>query len=74
MVDGPRSWLPKNTASSTQKRVIRSVGYYHNLTTKPMSQYRQDIIMLTNQTDHHVVEKNQMPNTSPRQLAVEAKR
>ena len=48
----------------------------HNLTMRPLSQYRQDTIMLINQTDHHEdgTKRPIMPNTSPRHLAVEAKR
>ena len=44
--------------------------------TKPLSQYRQDIIVLMNQTDHHVGETKRLltPNTNPQHLAVEAKR
>ena len=63
-------------ASNAQQRVIRSVDYYHNSTTRPLSQYRQDIIMLMNQTGHHMGETDQLltPNTSPRHLAIEAKR
>ena len=76
MTDGPRSWLSKNTASSAQHKATQSVGCYHNSTTRPLSQYRQDTIMLINRTNHHVDETKQpiTPNTSPRHLAIEAKR
>ena len=63
-------------AFNTQQRVIQSAGYYHNLTTRLSSPYRQDMTVLMNQTGHHVGEVKWllMPNTSPYYLAVEAQR
>ena len=63
-------------ASSDQQRVIRIIGYYHNSTTRPLSQYCQDMTALMNQTGHHVgkIKRLLMPNTSPYHLAVKAKR
>ena len=54
----------------------RSVGYCHNSTTKPLSQYRQDMTAPMNQTDHHVGETKRVLtlNTDPHHLAIEAKR
>ena len=63
-------------AFNAQQRVIRSVGYYHNSTTRPLSQYRRDMTALMNQTVHHVGKINRppTPNTNPHHLAVEARR
>ena len=63
-------------AFNAQQRVIRSVGYYHNLTTRPSSPYRQDMTVLMNQTGHHVgeIKRPPTPNTNPHHLAVEAER
>ena len=63
-------------AFNAQQRVIRSVGYYHNLTTRPSSQYRQDMTVLMNQTGRHVDGTKRLlrPNTSPHHPALEEKR
>ena len=76
MIDGLKSWQPRNRASNAQLRATRSASYYHNLTTRPLSQYRQSIKLLTNPTDHHVdgTDRLLMPNTSPRHPTVEARR
>src|SRR4051812_30739778 len=54
----------------------RITDYYHNSTTRPLSQYLQDTTMLMNWTDHHVdgTKRLIMTNTSLHHLAVEAKR
>ena len=76
MINGLKSWQPRNTASSAKLRATRSVSYYHSLTTRPLSQYRQSINLLTNLIDHHVdgTERQLTPNTSPRHPAIEARR
>ena len=76
MTDGLKSWQPKNTASNAQQRATQSAGCYHNSMMRPLSQYRQSIILLTNLTDHHVdgTERLLTPNTSPRNPVVEAQR
>ena len=76
MTDRPMSWQPRNTASNAQRRATQSASYYHNLTTSPLSQYRQSINPLTNLTDHHVDGTDRLltPNTSPCHPAVEARR
>ena len=76
MTDGLMSWPPRNTASNAQLRVTQSASYYHNSTTRPLSQYRQIIKLLTNLTAHDMDETDQLrtPNTSPRHPAVKARR
>ena len=76
MTDGLMSWQPRNTASNAQLRVTRSASYYHNLMTRPLSQYHQSIKLLTNPTDHHVDGTDRLltPNTSLRHPAIEARR
>ena len=61
---------------NAQQRVIRSIGYYHNLKTRPSSPYRQDMTVLMNQTGHHAGEIKRLPtlNTNPHHLAVETER
>ena len=69
MINGPMSWQPRNTASSAQPKVTRSVNCYPNLTTRPSSPHHQHVMRLT---DHLVARtKRQLkPNTSPYYLAV----
>ena len=59
----------RNTASSTQPKVTRSVNCYLNSTTRHLSPYHQRVKRLT---DHHVAgtKRQLMPNTSPYYLAV----
>ena len=63
-------------AFTAEQRVIRSVGYYHNLTIRPSSPYCQDRTVLMNQTGHHAGEIKRLPtpNTNPHHLAAEAER
>ena len=48
----------------------------HNSTTKPLRQYRRNVIRQINQTDHHVdgIKQHIKPNTNPHPLAEEAGR
>ena len=72
MTNGLVSWQPRSTASNAQLRVSRSASYYHNSTTRPLSQYRQSTKLLTGPTGHHVdrTVRLLMPNTSARHPTV----
>ena len=63
-------------AFNAQQKGIQSVGYYHNLMTRPLSQYHQDMTALMNQSGHHVdgTERLLTPNTSPHHPTIEAGR
>ena len=76
MKDGLKSWQPRNMASNAQPRATRSASCYHNLMTRPLSQYHQSINPLTNLTDHHVdgIDRLLTPNASLRHPTVEAGR
>src|SRR4051812_4313018 len=76
MIDGLKYWLPRNMASNAQPRATRSASCYHNSTTRPLSQYRQNINPLTNLIDHHVDGTDWLltPNPSPHHPAVEVGR
>ena len=63
--------MPRNTASSAQPKVTRSVNCYLSSMMRRWSPYRHHAMRLT---DHHVVgTKRQLkPNTSPPHLTVKA--
>ena len=66
---GLTSWQPRNTASSAQPKVTRSINCYPNSMMRHWSPSYQRVMRLTN---HHVAgTKRQLkPNTSPHYLAV----
>ena len=69
MIDGPKSWLLKNTALVAQPKVTRSVDCYLSSMTRRWSLYHHRTMW---QADHNLVRiKRQLkPNTSPHYLAV----
>ena len=66
------SWQPRNTASSAQPKVTRSVNYYLSSMMRRWSPHHHRAMRLT---DHHVVgtRRQLKPNTSPLHLTVKAK-
>ena len=71
MIDGPKSWPPKNTALVAQPKAIRSIDCYLSALTRRWSPYHHRTMW---QADHNLVRiKRQLePNTSPPHLAVKA--
>ena len=71
MIDGPKSWPPKNTALVAQPKATRSIDCYLSSMTRRWSPYHHHAMRLV--ADNSIRIKRQLkPNTRPPHLTVKA--